>query len=88
MNLVIAVLFENFNQKQDENENNLKYKEIENYVDSLGLSLKVKELFMNNSFHIVSKKSHLIFGATLKTFIHPIKKFKSITVPKSELYTN
>lgn len=88
MNLVIAILFENFNQKEDEYENNSKYNEIEKYVDSLGISLKLKELFMNKSFQIVSRKSHFMFGLSLNTFLHPIKKFKSIKVPKGEIYTN
>ena len=85
-NFVIAVLFENFEEKQNREKDDAEYEALVEKVESTDIPQSLKDLFLDQTYYFSSVKSEIIFTKELVCLVHPIKKFVEIKPPKTKYY--
>lgn len=89
-NLFIAVLYQNYSEQYDSSSdpNEEKYQEMIGKVKEMNLPLRLKYLFEDKSYSLVSNRSNIILVNELRELKHPIENFQKKNLPESNYYKN
>jgi len=86
MNFVVAVLFDNFSNKDKGMSDLATFKKLQKYVNKLDVSDRLKDQFYDDSFSIESKKSQNYLGNIINSILHPKRMINAIHIPNNKYY--